>query len=316
LLRFARSTPLHRHATERPLPHAPCGSCFGSEGTTLEIPFRPRGFAPPRRLPPLGGRGLVASRCQSWGSPRFRLSGSRPTPGRIQVPSGVPTPSPRRLFIPLEGFPSTAAAPRHRGRCPHAVLPDPAPHIRPPPLPESAFLASPDRSVGFEALLRCRVRNVRSIVANRETSSPSWASFPFKVLPDDETQPSSRSPHRVAPAVPEGTAFAARLLRLAPDIGTIPKERHRPGSAANAEALAGLAPKGRCRGEAATSGFRGADDIPSSIGRLLTRRANPIGKSRLRRSLSGAEVRDALPLAHTGCPVCGAGRHHRPSWGL
>jgi hypothetical protein len=56
-------------------------------------------------------------------------------------------------------------------------------------LPESAFNAPQVRNVGFEALLRHRVRSVRPIVANRETPSPSWASFPFKVLPDGETNP-------------------------------------------------------------------------------------------------------------------------------
>jgi len=39
---------------------------------TPEVQFRPRGFAPPRRLAPLGARGLVASRYRPWGSPRFR----------------------------------------------------------------------------------------------------------------------------------------------------------------------------------------------------------------------------------------------------
>jgi hypothetical protein len=51
----------------------------------LSIPFRPRGFAPPRRFTPLGARGLVASRCRSWGSSRFsrfrgRAGAFRPPP--------------------------------------------------------------------------------------------------------------------------------------------------------------------------------------------------------------------------------------------
>jgi len=36
-----------------------------------EVTFRPRGFAPPRRLAPRAARGLVASLCRPWGSSRF-----------------------------------------------------------------------------------------------------------------------------------------------------------------------------------------------------------------------------------------------------
>jgi len=62
-------------AAERPLPRTlPHASVAGSHPCNS---FRPRGFAPPRRFPPLGGRGLVASRCRSWGSPRFREPDSR-----------------------------------------------------------------------------------------------------------------------------------------------------------------------------------------------------------------------------------------------
>jgi hypothetical protein len=43
--------------------------------------------------------------------------------------------------------------------------------------------------------------------------------------------------------------------------------------------------------------------IPPPIRRLCAHRANPIGESRLRRSLSGAEVRVVHPLCLTGCPV-------------
>jgi len=74
--RGVRLPPLHRRGTERPLllrsellrarPSASVGRPPG-----LSIPFRPRGFAPPRRFTPLGACGLVASRCRSWGSSRF-----------------------------------------------------------------------------------------------------------------------------------------------------------------------------------------------------------------------------------------------------
>jgi len=59
--------------------------------------FRPRGFSPPRRLPPPVVRGLVASRCRSWGSSRFRrrpLGSPRP---ESPSPTGS-SPSPQRPF--------------------------------------------------------------------------------------------------------------------------------------------------------------------------------------------------------------------------
>ena len=40
-------------STQRPLPRRPEGRRFGLEGATPEVSFRPRGFSPPRRLPPL-----------------------------------------------------------------------------------------------------------------------------------------------------------------------------------------------------------------------------------------------------------------------
>jgi len=61
--RAEESTPGRSRALRRGLPHPPA--------------FRPRGFAPPRRLAPLRPCGLVSSRCRSWGSPRFRRSRNR-----------------------------------------------------------------------------------------------------------------------------------------------------------------------------------------------------------------------------------------------
>ncbi len=69
------------------------------------VTFRPRGFSPPRRFPPRGGCGLVASRSRPGGSTRFRRS-NEPLP---------------RAVTPFEVFPSPAAGPRHRGRCPPVV---------------------------------------------------------------------------------------------------------------------------------------------------------------------------------------------------
>jgi hypothetical protein len=57
----------------RPLPARCRHRAFGPWSTRPGVPFQPRGFAPPRRFAPPQSRGLVASRCQSWGSPRFRF---------------------------------------------------------------------------------------------------------------------------------------------------------------------------------------------------------------------------------------------------
>jgi len=45
--------PLHRHAQEASTPGMTACHPFGSEGSTLEVLFHPRGFAPPRWFPPL-----------------------------------------------------------------------------------------------------------------------------------------------------------------------------------------------------------------------------------------------------------------------
>jgi len=51
--------------------------------STPEVPFRPRGFAPPRRFTPHPARGLVASRCRPWGSSRFLLGRNRAFPATL-----------------------------------------------------------------------------------------------------------------------------------------------------------------------------------------------------------------------------------------
>jgi hypothetical protein len=61
--------------------------------------------------------GFVAPRSRSWGSPCFQpneLSPASMSPFVYAFPSGA---------TPSGAFPSIAAVPRHRGRCPLAVLP-------------------------------------------------------------------------------------------------------------------------------------------------------------------------------------------------
>jgi hypothetical protein len=96
----------------------------------------------------------------------------------------------------------------------------PASALRPAPLPEPIFALRRASSVDFEALLRHRVRNAHPAVASREAPCPSWASFPFKVLPGDETsQVSPTSPH--LPPIPKNRR-PIRQLRFAPDADAVP----------------------------------------------------------------------------------------------
>ena len=105
------SFPRRRPAAARPLPPVPFGPSFGSRGATSEVPFRPRGFAPPRRFSPRVGRRLVASCCRSGVR---RVSDPRPTHPAIAGRPSRSRSSSRRGFVPLELIP--VRAPRCRGR--------------------------------------------------------------------------------------------------------------------------------------------------------------------------------------------------------
>lgn len=96
--------PLRRHALQRPLPMtSPSPSVDELPGSP--IPFRPRGFAPPRRLAPLSRRGLVASRCRPWGSPRFPSHAPRPPkPPGARGPFPATPPTPRRTPLARSRF--------------------------------------------------------------------------------------------------------------------------------------------------------------------------------------------------------------------
>lgn len=115
--------------------------------------FRPRGFSPPRRFAPPEARGLVASRCQPWGSPGFRR---RAWHARVASPPVRCPPEPSPLAKPY---------PRHRG--PSALL----------------ALQAASRCRGllvFRALLRASVRCLRSpLPAEQARCSPG---LPFLEL--------------------------------------------------------------------------------------------------------------------------------------
>jgi len=122
---------LHRHTHQVSTP-ASCMQGASSEGCQLLGLFRPCRFSRLRRLPPPGGRGLVASRYRSWDSPRFRLrSGASPvtapryvssvpgaseqdpcvwrtSPTRVSASDSVPPRSRSRVRRPLPGRPVVA----------------------------------------------------------------------------------------------------------------------------------------------------------------------------------------------------------------
>jgi len=195
---------------------SPPSTCFRNRARDVAVALpldcrvqrgcRPRGFAPPRRFAVSGRRGLVASRCRSWGSPRFgrrirdpvrRPEIEPPSPRRVSHPSKNPlagsrTVSPRPL--PPCG---SADPPRARREGPPPAAMGSGPPIarrtsthrsgRPPdritlPLPGAwsddrasrplRGLAPPTSS--------CRLRAGLDTDGGRHASS--WASFPFKVL--------------------------------------------------------------------------------------------------------------------------------------
>jgi hypothetical protein len=159
------------------------------------IPFRPRGFSPPRRLPPPRAR-RVPGRSPIVIPKRPEVAGllhpaADPGVRRVSRSAGshrIPkdplasrcSRSPRRLS-PLEGAPSLAAVPRHRGllpswRCatfPLGLRGVPFP-VHPPRPRAHAALAS-------RALLRDRVL-LRPRRFRWWAPSPSWALLPSEVL--------------------------------------------------------------------------------------------------------------------------------------
>jgi len=123
--------------TASPRPFGPCAARHPDS-------FHPRGFSPPRRFAPHGGPRVCCApkpnevRCVSRHPPPDRASRSRP------AWTGVPIPATR--FTPFEEFPSPAAVPRHRGRCPPAV-----PAMRDEPCAEALVTSCTCRQVASRA---------------------------------------------------------------------------------------------------------------------------------------------------------------------
>jgi len=223
--------PLHRHALRRPLPSRCRHRLFGFESTRFEpcsdrvVSHHLAGLL--RRSPRHRGcrepaiaddsaesRGLVASRCQSWGSPRFsvvapvarsgRRSRDAPTPRRIP-PILSRTVSPR----PLPSCRSLAALLGPRGFA----------------FPLAPFNPHPAVSVGFKALLSGWVRTTVRRFRRPMAYPPVGFYVPFKVLRSrcsacaahrDEQPTRFRGPVAVpAEHIPVGSAAALLKRREA-----------------------------------------------------------------------------------------------------
>jgi len=101
------STPSRFRGLRRGLPHP--------------LAFRPRGFAPPRRLAPLRSRGLVSSRCRPWGSSRFHRSRNRLPRHAIRPFEAFPPPTARSMSpsrLPSRPSPSALAGAEPQGVAP------------------------------------------------------------------------------------------------------------------------------------------------------------------------------------------------------
>jgi hypothetical protein len=194
------SPPFHRHHPRASTPAGHRCPTSASEEPTSEVLFRPRGFAPPRRLSPLADSraccipqpvvGFAAFPTRRSGHDTVRRP---PVQHRRRLPRDVIR-TPRRT--PLAD--SRAASPR--------------------PLPSCRFY-------GSRALLRRRVRTSRRpLLAGTRPVLP-WASFPSKVL-------RCRAVNRVAtPATALRLPLAKEDTKRPPGSVPLPTSRAPPGLA-------------------------------------------------------------------------------------
>jgi hypothetical protein len=128
---FSRSPPSVLRSG-RPLPAPTLARlCLRPACANKQVSFRPRGFSPPRRLPPASQCGLVASHCRSWGSPRcFHPPACASRLRRANQPARLG--SFPRCAHPSKILPARSASTTHRDvpegprvtswRCPPAVM--------------------------------------------------------------------------------------------------------------------------------------------------------------------------------------------------
>lgn len=151
----------------RRAPRLPASFAFDEPLPTTRS-FRPRGFSPPRRLPPPAACGLVASHYRPWGSPGFRVRRSiacmaaRVLPHRCPALQSFPRPHSRTCI-------ST-------GRCPLAVL-----------------SCVPGANQGSSTSRRCSVRASVVVVCRCRPPTPV-ALLGFPVLEHHNRRPRSPPP--------------------------------------------------------------------------------------------------------------------------
>jgi hypothetical protein len=159
-------SPSPKRPSARPLPPDPGrprrqnalaavnGLGFGPTEPPVGIPFRPRGFSPPRRIAPRGGCEFVAPRCRPWGSPRFPSRAPGPPRG-FGLASGrfprcgshpsksSPRQQPRRITAALAVLPLPFGGGCGTSRDARCRTPQPAPPRRSSRLHGLAPLTSP-----------------------------------------------------------------------------------------------------------------------------------------------------------------------------
>jgi len=170
-----RLSPLHRHARAASTPATTINRRFGSVGSTPEVPFRPRGFSPPRRFPPLHESRACCIPLPILGSTAFPLWSSPPEDWDALLFSRDAGPYPSKNSSPTAGA-------RHRARCPLAVLYPITASPRLSPLPVAGPSMWEDRERRLRGLAPSSSLVSSPPLPVGERPAPSWASFLFKVL--------------------------------------------------------------------------------------------------------------------------------------
>jgi len=146
-----RLSPLHRRAREPSTPATTASRRFGSGGATPEVPFRPRGFSPPRRFPPVCAVRACCIPLPILGSTAFPQVGcpgpktatSRCFPAvQVRTPRRTPRRQPERVAASVAPLPFPARSP---------------PRLACFPCGTQVRRGGRIGSVGFEALLHRRV---------------------------------------------------------------------------------------------------------------------------------------------------------------